>query len=84
MKNTFNKYFDKRNVELYFGNCIDILNRANTETVDMIFADPPYKLSNNGISCRAGKVVSVNKGVWDKSKGFDEDFEFHQIGRAHV
>ena len=78
MKNTFNKYFDKSNVELYFGNCIDILNRANTETVDMIFADPPYKLSNNGISCRAGKVVSVNKGIWDKSKGFDEDFKFHQ------
>ena len=46
--------------------------------VDMIFADPPYMLSNGGISCQAGKVVCVNKGKWDKSKGLDEDFAFHQ------
>ena len=43
----------------------------------MIFADPPYNLSNGGFSCHAGKRVSVNKGKWDKSKGIDEDFEFH-------
>ena len=35
-------------------------------------------LSNGGITCQSGKVVSVNKGKWDKSKGIDEDFEFHQ------
>src|SRR5574344_14004 len=33
---------------------------------DMIFADPPYFLSNGGISCQAGKVVCVDKGDWDK------------------
>ena len=33
---------------------------------DMIFADPPYFLSNDGISYQAGKIVSVNKGNWDK------------------
>jgi len=38
---------------------------------DMIFADPPYFLSNNGLSIQNGKIVSVNKGQWDKSKGFD-------------
>ena len=43
----------------------------------MIFADPPYMLSNGGITCQAGKVVCVNKGKWDESKGLDEDFEFH-------
>ena len=32
----------------------------------MIFADPPYFLSNNGISVQSGKIVSVNKGEWDK------------------
>jgi site-specific DNA-methyltransferase (adenine-specific) len=32
----------------------------------MIFADPPYFLSNGGISCQSGKVVCVNKGDWDK------------------
>ena len=33
---------------------------------DMVFADPPYFLSNDGISYQAGKIVSVNKGEWDK------------------
>jgi len=36
---------------------------------DMIFADPPYFLSNNGLSIQSGKIVSVNKGKWDKSLG---------------
>lgn len=36
---------------------------------DMIFADPPYFLSNGGISYQAGKVVCVDKGEWDKSPG---------------
>ena len=40
---------------------------------DMIFADPPYFLSNGGITCKAGKMVSVNKGEWDKSMGADEN-----------
>lgn len=43
----------------------------------MIFADPPYNLSNGGFSVHAGKRVSVNKGEWDKSKGFNGDYEFH-------
>jgi len=38
---------------------------------DMVFADPPYFLSNNGLSIQSGKIVSVNKGKWDKSKGFE-------------
>lgn len=46
--------------------------------VDMIFADPPYMLSNNGFTCQNGRMVSVNKGHWDKSKGFDEDLKFHE------
>lgn len=38
---------------------------------DMVFADPPYFLSNNGLSIQSGKIVSVNKGKWDKSEGFE-------------
>ncbi|MDR3049747.1 MAG: site-specific DNA-methyltransferase [Elusimicrobiota bacterium] len=45
----------------------------------MIFADPPYLLSNNGFTCQNGKRVSVNKGNWDSSKGFDEDLNFHDL-----
>lgn len=45
---------------------------------DMIFADPPYFLSNGGFSVQSGKMVSVNKGDWDKSSGFDADNDFHR------
>ncbi len=38
---------------------------------DMIFADPPYFLSNDGLTIKNGKIASVNKGKWDKSKGFE-------------
>ena len=44
---------------------------------DMVFADPPYFLSNDGISCHAGKMVSVNKGGWDKSLGAEANHEFN-------
>ncbi len=44
----------------------------------MIFADPPYNLSNDGFTVHAGKRVSVNKGAWDKSSGTENDFEFHK------
>ena len=46
-------------------------------SVDMIFADPPYNLSNGGFSVQAGKRVNVHKGDWDKSSGLEEDFDFH-------
>lgn len=59
------------------GDCIEILNQARENSVDMIFADPPYFLSNGGITCRAGKMVSVNKGAWDKSRGVEENHKFN-------
>lgn len=43
----------------------------------MVFADPPYYLSNGGFTVHAGKMVSVNKGAWDVSRGMEEDFAFH-------
>ncbi len=70
-------YFSEKNVRLFNGDAIDILNALPKECIDLIFADPPYNLSNGGFTCHAGKRVSVNKGKWDKSKGIEEDFEFH-------
>ena len=48
-------------------------------SIDMIFSDPPYLLSNNGFTCQNGTMVSVNKGKWDKSRGFENDLEFHEL-----
>jgi site-specific DNA-methyltransferase (adenine-specific) len=44
----------------------------------MVFADPPYFLSNNGLSIQNGQIVSVNKGTWDKSEGFDFINDFNR------
>jgi site-specific DNA-methyltransferase (adenine-specific) len=54
-------------VRLYQGDAMQLLGRARSETFDLIFADPPYFLSNGGITCHAGKMVSVNKGKWDEA-----------------
>ena len=56
-----------RDFTLLEGDCLRLLPEFNFK-FDMIFADPPYFLSNNGISIQSGKIVSVNKGEWDKGK----------------
>ncbi len=73
------KYYDKDNFKLFLGDCVEILKKATPNSIDMIFADPPYKLSNGGFTCQNGKAVSVNKGKWDESKGLEDDFEFHTL-----
>src|SRR5580693_2326528 len=65
-------FHDRKNhIEIFQGDCREILNAMPAESVDLIFADPPYFLSNGGITCHAGKMVSVNKGAWDKLPGPD-------------
>ena len=71
-------YFKSNSIQLFHGDCVNILDALPENSVDMIFADPPYFLSNGGISCKAGKMVSVNKADWDKSQGLEKDFEFTQ------
>jgi len=63
-------------VTLYEGDCLAILPTLPENSIDMIFADPPYNLSNGGITCHAGRMVSVNKGNWDRSKGIEADHQF--------
>ena len=50
---------------LLYGDCIELLKQFSFK-FDMIFADPPYFLSNGGISVQSGKIVCVDKGEWDK------------------
>lgn len=71
-------YFSEKNFVLYNDDSLKLLNKIPENSIDMIFADPPYNLSNGGFSVHAGKRVSVNKGKWDKSNGFGKDFEFQQ------
>ena len=61
---------------LYKGDSIDLLGRFEPQTFDVIFADPPYFLSNGGFTCQGGKRVPVGKGQWDASKGVEADHAF--------
>lgn len=69
-------YFIDNNFVLYHNDCIKQLKKLNDKSIDLIFADPPYFLSSNGISCQSGKQVSVNKGDWDKTISIDEKIKF--------
>ena len=64
--NEHNLFYKSEICTLIQGNSLEVLKNIKPESIDMIFADPPYFLSNNGITCQGGKMVSVNKGSWDR------------------
>ncbi|GHT07681.1 hypothetical protein AGMMS49532_00950 [Endomicrobiia bacterium] len=70
-------YSKKKKFTLYNGDCIEILKLLPIDSVNMIFADPPYFLSNGSFTCHAGKRVSVKKGDWDLGGGTEKNLEFH-------
>ena len=66
-----------RDFTLLQGNCIELLRQFKFQ-FDAIFADPPYFLSDGGISLQSGKVVCVDKGDWDKARSDEEVDEFNR------
>jgi DNA modification methylase len=69
-------------LRLYHGNSLELLDAIAAKypdgRFDAIFADPPYFLSNGGITCHAGKMVKVDKGDWDVSRGPELNHEFNR------
>ena len=89
MENLFTKkvplYYETEESQLILGDSFKILTKMEPESVDMIFADPPYFLSNDGITCQGGKMVSVNKGSWDKlSESGTSVEEKHKFNRKWI
>ena len=74
-----NPIFKNNLSELFHGDTLEIMKTLKPESYDLIFSDSPYNLSNDGFTCQNGKMVSVNKGEWDKSKGFENDLAFHEL-----
>ena len=70
MDNLFDKkqkiYYKSAHAQLVLDDTFKVLPKIHEETIDMIFADPPYFLSNDGITCKSGNMVSVNKADWDR------------------
>ena len=58
------------------GDSFKLLKKLPDESIDVVFADPPYFLSGDGISCHSGKMVSVNKGVWDEERDIAAKISF--------
>ena len=68
-------------IQIISGDCckhMRQLHEKHGEFVDLIFCDPPYFLSNGGISCHNGKMVKVDKGAWDQSAGADRNHQFNR------
>ncbi len=71
-------YFNCENFKLIHNDTFKVLKKFEDKSINMIFADPPYFLSNNGITCSGGKMVSVNKGNWDKQHSLKEKHKFNK------
>lgn len=71
-------YYHKKNITLIHADTFEFLSKFKNESMDMVFADPPYFLSNGGFSNSGGKVVSVNKGDWDKVSSLEEKHAFNR------
>jgi DNA modification methylase len=59
------------------GDCLEVLARLPSACIDLIFADPPYLLSNGGTTCSSGKRAPVDKASWDLSGGLAADHEWN-------
>ena len=71
-------YYEEDNFKLLHGDALLLLKKLPSKSIDMIFADPPYFLSGDGITCSAGKMVSVKKGEWDEKISIKEKHNFNK------
>jgi len=67
------------NVVLYHGNSVDVLPETGVVgEVDLLFADPPYFLSNGGTTCKGGRRAKVDKGAWDRLESIEDMHLFNR------
>ena len=67
---------------MHCGDSLALMQKLPPDSVDCVWTDPPYLLSNDGITCVAGRMVKVNKGEWDRSRGINLDHEFNRTWLA--
>lgn len=71
-------YYHNEKAILINDDTIKALSAIPEKSIDLIFADPPYFLSNDGITCSSGKMVSVNKGNWDRGFTLEDKHSFNR------
>jgi len=59
------------------GDAVEVMRKIPDNSVDLIFADPPYNLSKSNFNIKfiksGGKDLNTNKGKWDEFK--NDDYE---------
>jgi len=73
-----NLFFKENSFQLLLGDSFSLLKKIPEKSIDMIFADPPYFLSNGGISVQSGKMVSVNKAAWDMGMKTEDKLKYNR------
>ena len=61
--------FGEPGAMVYLADCVDLMKIVPSGSVDVVFADPPYRLSGGGVTVRNGRIAPVDKGAWDRSMG---------------
>jgi site-specific DNA-methyltransferase (adenine-specific) len=56
---------------VYRTDCLELMGLMPPACVDVIFADPPYRLSGGGVTAKGGRLAPVDKGEWDRPKGVE-------------
>jgi site-specific DNA-methyltransferase (adenine-specific) len=69
--------FGEPGAMVYLADCVDLMEIMPSGCVDVVFADPPYRLSRGGVTVKSGRLAPVDKGAWDRSMGFAEDHRFN-------
>ncbi|HEV8043794.1 MAG TPA: DNA methyltransferase [Rubrobacter sp.] len=70
--------FGEPGAVVYLADCVELMRLVPAGSVDVVFADPPYRLSTGGVTVKGGRLAPVDKGAWDRSLGsFEEDHEFN-------
>jgi site-specific DNA-methyltransferase (adenine-specific) len=70
-------FYSDNNITLLNGDSLELLKTIKTGSIDLVFADPPYFLSNGGITNKSGRMQSVDKGDWDKSRSVIDRDKFN-------
>jgi site-specific DNA-methyltransferase (adenine-specific) len=71
------EFYGEPGAIVYRAECVEFMRLMPAESVDVAFADPPYRLSTGGVTVKSGRLAPVDKGRWDRSMGFRADHEFN-------
>ena len=76
--NSIKLYYETDNIALIKKDSLKAMKKMTEHSIDMIFADPPYFISGEGITCQSGRMTSVKKGKWDEKISVADKHKFNK------